>query len=71
MLSEEGVEGTGQKKIFIGNVGAIDRNSFFEQLTLLKVLAYSNEPDKVIDVIKQMVPNFTHETWHQVSEDSV
>jgi len=71
MLSEEGVESTRQKKIFIGNVSQIDRDRFFEQLAVLKVLAYSNEPEKVTDMVKKMVPNFTHEAWQQVYEKDI
>jgi len=66
LLSEEGIKSTDQKKIFIGNAGDIDKDVFFEKLALLKVLAYTNEPEKVVDMIREMVPNFTHEAWQQV-----
>ncbi len=61
MLSEEGVTDTGVNKIFIGNPGDIDKDSFFEQLAALKVLAYDNEREKVVRMVIDMVPTFKHE----------
>lgn len=66
LLSEEGITETDQKKIFIGNAGDIDKDTFFEQLLALKALAYANESEQVVARIKEMVPNFKHEAWQQV-----
>lgn len=61
LLSEEGIQNTEQKKIFIGNAGDINKDAFFERLAELKIFAYSNENEKVVDAIKKMVPTFSHE----------
>lgn len=66
LLSEEGITETEQKKIFIGNAGDIDKDAFFERLMELKALAYANESQAVVAMIKEMVPNFKHEAWQQV-----
>ena len=66
LLSEEGVEDTEEKKIFIGNAGDIDGKTFFAQLAELKIIAYSNRNEKVLNMIKEMVPTFKHEAWQQI-----
>jgi FlaA1/EpsC-like NDP-sugar epimerase len=66
LLSEEGVSGTGQKKIFIGNAGDIDSDPFFAKLAELKESAYANDNERVVGMIKGMVPTFKHEAWQQV-----
>ena len=61
LLSEEGVTDTDEKKIFIGKPGDVDREEFFERLAELKALAYSNDREKVAQMIIDMVPTFMHE----------
>ncbi|MEG1385563.1 MAG: polysaccharide biosynthesis protein, partial [Oscillospiraceae bacterium] len=61
LLSEEGITDTSLHKIFIGNPGDIDKDSFFRQLAELKALAYSNQREKIVDAVIGMVPTFKHE----------
>ncbi|MEG1650504.1 MAG: nucleoside-diphosphate sugar epimerase/dehydratase [Oscillospiraceae bacterium] len=61
LLSEEGITDTSLHKIFIGNPGDIDKDSFFQQLAELKALAYSNQREKIVDAVIGMVPTFKHE----------
>ncbi len=61
LLSEEGVTDTSLDKIFIGNPGDIDRDSFFERLAQLKALAYANEREQVVEEVINMVPTFIRE----------
>ena len=61
LLSEEGIKETGEKKIFIGNPGDIDKDIFFERLAELKATAYANRSEEVVDMVISMVPTFRHQ----------
>ena len=61
LLSEEGITDTSRNKIFIGNPGDIDKDSFFDELAELKFLAYANERPEVVKKIIEMVPTFRKE----------
>ncbi|MEG0833166.1 MAG: nucleoside-diphosphate sugar epimerase/dehydratase [Oscillospiraceae bacterium] len=61
LLSEEGITETEHKKIFIGNPGDIDKDSFFKKLAELKLLAYANKRSEVLSDVISMVPTFHHE----------
>ena len=69
LLSEEGITETDEKKIFIGNPGGIDKDSFFERLTELKATAYGNDRKSVTKMIIDMVPTFKRESAANNSEE--
>lgn len=58
LLSEEGIQETTHEKIFIGNPIDIDMEKFFSQMDELKEIAYTNQTDKVREMIAEMVPTY-------------
>ncbi len=61
LLSEEGITDTENKKIFVGNPGDIEDDTFFERLAQLKQTAYSNDRAQTVKMIIDMVPTYIKE----------
>ena len=61
-MDEEGLKKTVNKKIFIGNQIDINADSFLPELDELRNAAESNESDKVLSLLENMVPTFNHLT---------
>jgi adenylosuccinate synthase len=61
-MDEEGLRSTSNKKIFIGNQIKIDPEKLLSQLDEIEKLADSNESEKVVEKLAEMVPNFNHKT---------
>ncbi len=62
LMDEEGLRSTSNKKIFIGNQIKIDPEKLLSQLDEIEKLADSNESEKVVEKLAEMVPNFNHKT---------
>ena len=62
LMDEEGLKKTVNKKIFIGNQIDINADSFLPELDELRNAAESNESDKVLSLLENMVPTFNHLT---------
>ncbi|MEG0803829.1 MAG: nucleoside-diphosphate sugar epimerase/dehydratase [Pygmaiobacter sp.] len=60
MMDEESVQKTASKKIFIGSPLKMDRANFFEHLKQLKEIAYSNDSERLLSFIEDIVPTFDH-----------
>ena len=58
LIGEEGLKETAHKKIFIGKQTPIDRNAFYAQLEELKPAAYSNDSERVVELVAQIVPTY-------------
>lgn len=61
LLAEEGITETNEKKIFVGKLTDFDYDEFINNLSKLKDAADDNDKDKIIDILKSIVPNFNHE----------
>lgn len=62
LMDEEGLRNTSNKKIFIGNQIKIDPEKLLTQLDEIEKLADSNESEKVVEKLAEMVPTFNHKT---------
>ena len=62
LMDEEGLKNTSNNKIFIGNHIQIDPEVLLAQLDEIEKLADSNESEKVVDKLAEMVPTFNHKT---------
>ncbi len=62
LMDEEGLRNTSNKKIFIGNQIEIDPEKLLTQLDEIEKLADSNESEKVVEKLAEMVPTFNHKT---------
>ncbi len=62
LMDEEGLQKTDNKKIFIGNQININPDQLMTQLYELRVIADSNDNDKVVDKLGEIVDTFHHET---------
>lgn len=60
LMSEEGLQETKNKKIFIGNQIEIDEKTLLEKLEKLQSYAEINDSDNVVLVLEEMVPTFKH-----------
>lgn len=58
LMDEEGLKETAHKKIFIGNQINVDRDRFFAQLEELKLVAFENNAEKVVELIAKIVPTY-------------
>ena len=58
LMAEEGIKQTVHKKIFIGMPINFDHNKFFVQLEELRPYAYSNNSEKIVELIKDIVPTY-------------
>ena len=62
LMDEEGLQKTDNKKIFIGNQIHIDPEKLMTQLDELHEIAETNDNDKTVDMLAQMVDTFHHRT---------
>lgn len=62
LMDEEGLSKTANKKIFIGNQIEIEPQTLLGQLDKLNELAEHNESDKVVELLKDIVPTFNHKS---------
>ncbi len=60
LMDEEGLIKTVNKKIFIGAPLELNKNTFFDHLKNLKVIAYSNNSDNLVQALIDLVPTFNH-----------
>lgn len=60
LMSEEGLQETANKKIFIGNQIEIDGEDLLEKLDKLHEYADINDSNKVVEMLENMVPTFNH-----------
>ncbi len=59
LLAEEGIESTNNKKIFIGHSLTYNSEKLSEDIENLLLAAEENDTDKILRLIKQLVPNFS------------
>lgn len=62
LMDEEGLKKTSNKKIFIGNQIKIEPEKFLSQLDEIEKYASSNDSEKVVEKLAEMVPTFNHKT---------
>ncbi|MBR2591254.1 MAG: polysaccharide biosynthesis protein [Clostridia bacterium] len=62
LMSEEGLQQTANKKVFIGTQLDIDDKTLEEGLQALKAVSEANDSKGVADVLEQYVPTFHHKT---------
>ena len=60
LMDEEGLKSTENKKIYIGNQINIDPDGLMTRLDELRVIADSNDPDKTVDKLSEIVDTFHH-----------
>ena len=58
LMSEEGLEVTPNKKVFIGKPLKFDENEFFVQLEQIMDLANQNKSKEIKDLISRVLPNY-------------
>jgi len=61
LMDEEGLQKTDNKKIFIGNQIDIDPDQLCGQLSELKEIAQSNDDEKTVEKLAEMVDTFHHQ----------
>jgi Predicted nucleoside-diphosphate sugar epimerases len=61
LLDEEGVEKTANAQIYVGAPLKMDEELFFERLEELREIAHTNDSEKILEMLKEMVPTFKHE----------
>lgn len=64
LMDEEGLRKTDNKKIFIGSPLKLNKDTFFNHLATLKEVAYSNNSENLVQVLKDLVPTFHHAEHH-------
>ena len=57
-MGEEGLTKTENNKIFIGKQVEIDTEVFMANLNDLREIAYSNDNDKCVAYLEELVPTF-------------
>ncbi|MEG1275048.1 MAG: nucleoside-diphosphate sugar epimerase/dehydratase [Ruthenibacterium sp.] len=67
LMDEEGLRQTDNCKIFVGSALMLNKNTFFDHLTSLKEIAYSNNSENLVQALIDMVPTFHHEEHHYES----
>ena len=60
LMDEEGLKSTQNKKIFIGNQIKIDETDMLSKLEVLKKTAESNDSEKTVELLAELVPTFCH-----------
>ncbi|MBQ3416342.1 MAG: polysaccharide biosynthesis protein [Ruminococcus sp.] len=60
LMSEEGLQSTENKKIFIGNQIDVDPDTLLPQLDELKEIANENDNDKTVEKLSEIVDTFHH-----------
>lgn len=66
LMDEEGICKTQNEKIYIGAPIRLNTQTFFDHLTSLKSIAYSNNSDNLVQALLDLVPTFHHDpytTW--------
>ncbi len=61
LMDEEGLKSTDNKKIFIGNQIKIDAPEMLRKLHGLRVSADSNDSEKTVELLSDLVPTFHHQ----------
>lgn len=61
LMDEEGVRKTENRKIFIGTPINLNKDTFFDHVSTLKAVAYSNNSENLLQVLVDMVPTFNHQ----------
>ncbi|MEG2435577.1 MAG: nucleoside-diphosphate sugar epimerase/dehydratase, partial [Ruthenibacterium sp.] len=61
LMDEEGLHQTDNKKIFVGSPLQLNKSTFFDHLTALKEIAYSNNSENLVQALIDLVPTFHHE----------
>ncbi|MDL2327629.1 polysaccharide biosynthesis protein [Ruminococcaceae bacterium OttesenSCG-928-A11] len=61
LMDEEGLRQTDNKKIFIGSPIRLNKNTFFDHVSTLKAIAYSNNSENLVQALVDVVPTFHHE----------
>lgn len=62
LMDEEGLKQTDNKKIYVGAPLKLNKNTFFDHLSTLKEIAYSNNSENLVQALIDMVPTFNHQT---------
>ena len=62
LMDEEGLKSTANEKIFIGNQININSAELLKKLDELKVVANSNDSEKTVELLADLVPTFNHKT---------
>ena len=60
LMDEEGLQKTDSEKIYIGAPLKMNKNTFFDHLSALKQIAYSNNSENLVQALIDMVPTFHH-----------
>ena len=60
LMNEEGLKSTENHKIFIGNQISIDGVDFINKLHELRDVAATNDSEKTVELLSQLVPTFNH-----------
>lgn len=61
LMDEEGLKSTANKKIFIGNQINIDADDMLSKLQSLREAADSNDSEKTVQLLSNLVPTFNHQ----------
>ncbi len=61
LMNEEGLKPTYNEKIFIGSQIAVEADTLFKELSVLKAHANDNLTDLVVEDLKRVVPTFNHQ----------
>ncbi|MDL2293418.1 polysaccharide biosynthesis protein [Ruminococcaceae bacterium OttesenSCG-928-D13] len=61
LMDEEGLRQTENKKIFIGSPIRLNKDTFFDHVSNLKEIAYSNNSENLVQALLDVVPTFHHE----------
>lgn len=61
LMDEEGLRQTDNKKIFVGTPLKLNKATFFDHLSTLKDIAYSNNSENLVQALIDLVPTFNHQ----------
>ena len=64
LMDEEGLQKTDNKKIFVGEPLKLNKDTFFDHLTALKQIAYTNNSENLVQALVDLVPTFNHQENH-------
>lgn len=62
LMDEEGLKSTENKKLFIGNQINVDAQDLAFKLKGIRVAADSNDSEKTVELLSELVPTFKHKT---------
>ena len=62
LMDEEGLKSTENKKIFIGNQINVDAQELDHKLRGIRLAADSNDSEKTVELLSDLVPTFKHNT---------